>query len=238
MFMNEKLDPKIIVALDHATRDDACALVSQLDPALCRLKIGSILFTHYGPDFVEELMKKGFTVFLDLKFYDIPQTVAGACRAAAELGVWMVNVHVQGGHAMLAAARNALDKTRGVKKPLLIGVTLLTSMDNNDLELMGVVDGVNTVVPRLAQVAQNAGLDGVVCSAQEAATLRSQRKNDFLLVTPGIRLVGGEKGDQKRIMTPQAAMAAGANYLVVGRPITQAENPLEVLHQIQQQITG
>lgn len=235
-FVNEKSLPKIIVALDHSNIDEARNLVSQLDPKLCRLKIGSVLFTHYGPSFVEELMRKGFSVFVDLKFHDIPNTVAGACRSAAELGVWMINVHVQGGHAMLAAARNELDKISG-KKPLLIGVTVLTSMDDSDLNLMGITDSVNTLVLRLVKLAQNSRLNGIVCSAQEAATLRSQLNDDFLLVTPGIRLVGDKKDDQKRTMTPQAAIEAGANYLVIGRPITQAENPAQVLQQIHNDIT-
>jgi len=234
--MNSKTPPKIIIALDHSTIEGARKCVADLDPKLCSIKIGSILFTHYGPHFVEECMKKGFFVFLDLKFHDIPQTVAGACRSAAELGVWMMNVHTQGGHAMLAAARNELDKLTG-KKPLLIGVTVLTSMDNSDLELMGVPDTVNTLVPRLAKLAQQSGLDGVVCSAQEASTLRAQLHKDFLLVTPGIRLANGEKGDQKRIMTPKDALAAGSDYLVIGRPITQAKNRVQVLQTIHNEIT-
>ncbi|WP_423063896.1 orotidine-5'-phosphate decarboxylase [Candidiatus Paracoxiella cheracis] len=235
--MSETLGPKVIVALDHPSLEDARSLVSQLNPELCRLKIGNILFTHYGPSIIEEFMKKGFSIFLDLKFHDIPQTVAGACRSAAALGVWMVNVHVQGGQAMLAAARNEIDRIAG-KKPLLIGVTVLTSMDDADLKLMGMTDSVVTLVPRFAKLAQDSGLDGVVCSAQEASILRSQLHENFLLVTPGIRLATSDKGDQKRIMTPKAAIEAGANYLVIGRPITQVKNPLEVLQQIHTEIIG
>ena len=228
--------PRVIVALDYPTIAQARALVSQLDSTLCRLKIGNILFTQYGPAFVEELMKMGFSVFLDLKFHDIPQTVAGACRSAAALGVWMVNVHIQGGHAMLEAACHELAKVSASQKPLLIGVTVLTSLVDSDLQSMGLQETVSTLVPRMAALAQATGLDGVVCSAQEVSALRGQLNKEFVLVTPGIRLHAGDQTDQKRIMSPEAAINAGASYLVVGRPITQADQPLRVLQEINAKI--
>ncbi len=223
---------RIIVAIDHATREEACRLVSKLDPRLCRLKIGSILFTHCGPAIVEELMKQGFDVFLDLKFHDIPQTVAGACRAAAEMGVWMLNVHAQGGRAMMDAARNELEKMPTKQRPLLIAVTLLTSLDQNDLKLLSIEEPVDFIVSQLAQLAEVSGLDGVVCSAHEVQALRSQVKKNFLLVTPGIRLSTDPFDDQKRILTPKKAIEAGSDYLVIGRPITQSPDPLKALESI------
>ena len=225
---------RIIVALDFSTVELARDFVRQIDPSLCRLKIGNILFTQSGPQFVEELMRLGFDVFLDLKYHDIPQTVAGACRAAAELGVWMVNVHTQGGKDMLEAACDALVPFQS--KPLLIGVTVLTSLNDHDLKTIGCCYSAKDMVLRMAGLAKVSGIDGVVCSSQEAGLLREHFDADFKLVTPGIRLEGSEKDDQKRILTPNAAIRAGASYLVIGRPITRADNPLLVLHQISNQL--
>jgi orotidine-5'-phosphate decarboxylase len=225
-------DPKVIVALDFPDTRQATSLVDQLDASQCRLKVGKELFVRGGPQFVEAIQQKGFEVFLDLKFHDIPNTVAAACRAAAELGVWMMNVHALGGEKMMQAAAEAVSAYEN--RPLLIAVTILTSMDTSDLQGVG-IDGEPAVnVDRLAALAESSGLDGVVCSAQEAERLRSSRTTNFILVTPGIRPANTEAGDQKRIMTPQKAIAAGASYLVIGRPITQAEDPLAALQRINQ----
>ncbi len=221
---------KIIVALDFADAASALMLVERLDPALCRLKVGKELFTAAGPEFVRVLVARGYDVFLDLKFHDIPNTVAAACRAAAGLGVWMLNVHASGGRRMMTAAREALDNPSG---PLLIAVTVLTSMNAEDLNEVGVTDAPADQVLRLARLAQQCGLDGVVCSAQEASVLRSELGADFRLVTPGIRPAGIDAGDQRRVMTPQHALNAGATDLVIGRPITAAIDPLVALQQIQ-----
>lgn len=226
--------PRLIVALDFPSVEMAYQLVKQLKPSLCRLKVGNILFTQAGPAFVEDLMKLGFEVFLDLKYHDIPQTVAGAVKAAAELGVWMVNVHIQGGQAMLEAASGALQSFN--KRPLLMGVTILTSLQDEDLAPLGIQIPIEKLVPRMAEMAQQAGLDGVVCSSQEARILREQFDSSFVLVTPGIRLSRDEVGDQKRILTPIAAVQAGVSYLVIGRPITQAADPLKVLEKITSEI--
>lgn len=225
-------DPRVIVALDFANITEARDCVAKLDSTLCRLKVGNILFTHYGPAFVEELMKKGFDIFLDLKFHDIPQTVAGACRSAAELGVWMTNLHMVGGRAMCVAAVDAIANFHN--KPLLVGVTVLTSMDAVDLANIGWTKALPQRVAEMADLARDTGLDGVVCSSAEVGMLRQQLAADFLLVTPGIRLATYQRGedDQKRVMTPEAAMAAGASYLVIGRPITKALDPLAVLTEI------
>lgn len=228
---------KIIVALDLPTREEALAIVEKLDPKLCRLKIANTMFTRYGPAFVKELMAAGYSIFLDLKYYDIPYQVAGACRSAAELGVWMLNLHVTGGVTMMKAAVDALKEFPEKQRPLLIGVTLLTSMDANDLRPMGIEQNVDELVTRLAGVAQETGLDGIVCSAQEVAGLRPKLNKDFLFVTPGIRLATDNTNDQKRIMTPSDAINAGSNYLVIGRPITQAKDPLAVLQQIANSIS-
>jgi orotidine-5'-phosphate decarboxylase len=224
--------PPIIVALDHATEEEALNFLPELDPALCHVKIGSILFTHYGPSLLHKIMQRGFRIFLDLKFHDIPQTVAGACRAAADLGVWMVNVHVAGGPSMLAAAHEALQSYPVHQRPLLIGVTVLTSLNDDDLNIIGYQDNAAGMVIRFAKLACEAGLDGIVCSAQEARLLREHLPPDFLLVVPGIRLATDEQGDQKRVMSPRDALAAGADYLVIGRPITQSADPRQVLSQI------
>ena len=220
----------VIVALDYDSEAEVMSLVSQLSPSQCRLKVGKQLFTALGPTIVEKLQHMGFDIFLDLKFHDIPNTVAKAVLAACELGVWMVNVHAMGGLAMLRAAREAVDGY--VKsKPLLIGVTLLTSMAEADLFQMGLTQAPLDYVKRLASLASQAGLDGVVCSAHEAPQLRQQFGDAFVLVTPGIRL-DADCQDQKRVMTPQAAIDNGSNYLVMGRSITQAEHPPVILQQI------
>ncbi|WJW76696.1 orotidine-5'-phosphate decarboxylase [Thiohalobacter sp. IOR34] len=228
-------DPKVIVALDFATAREAEALVERLDPALCRLKVGKELFTRSGPALVESLAGRGFDVFLDLKFHDIPNTVARACAAAADLGVWMVNVHCLGGRRMMAAAREALDQAAG-RRPLLIGVTILTSMGPEDLAEIGLSDDPAAQVRRLAELARQAGLDGVVCSPQEAGMLREALGDDFLLVTPGVRPAGSEKGDQRRVMTPADALAAGSDYLVIGRPVTRATDPIAALETINREL--
>jgi orotidine-5'-phosphate decarboxylase len=223
-------NPRIIVALDFPSADEAINVVSSLDPSMCRVKVGKELFTRSGPSLVEQLLKRGFEVFLDLKFHDIPNTVAQACRAAAELGVWMINVHALGGRRMMEAAREAIDSTS--HKPLLIGVTILTSMGKEDLLEVGLPADPEENVLRLARLAESSGLDGVVCSAKEVSVLRDNVRKDFCLVTPGVRPAGASIGDQKRIMTPEKAMECGSSYLVIGRPITQAENPRAELEKI------
>jgi len=226
--------PRVIVALDFPTASQALALVARVTPQQCRLKVGFELFTSAGPALVETLVRKGFDVFLDLKYHDIPNTVAGACAAAARLGVWMVNVHALGGRDMLRAARDAIDL--GARRPLLIGVTLLTSHSAQDLAAIGLPPDPAAQATRLAGLAKEAGLDGVVCSAREAAELRSAHGPNFCLVTPGIRPAGAATGDQQRVMTPADAVRAGAHYLVIGRPITQAADPLAVLNAINQEL--
>jgi len=225
---------KIIVALDFPDAASALALVDRLDPALCRLKVGKELFTVAGPDLVRALVARGYEVFLDLKFHDIPNTVAAACRAAAGLGVWMMNVHAAGGRRMMQAASEALAELP--QRPLLIGVTVLTSMSAEDLAETGIAAAPADQVMRLAGLTQACGLDGVVCSAQEAALLRQRLGEDFRLVTPGIRPAGSEAGDQRRVMTPTQAIAAGATDLVIGRPITAAADPVKVLQSINDEI--
>jgi len=227
-------DSKIIVALDYPTSDAALALAKQLDPQRCRLKIGKELFTRSGPAVVETLVNQGFDIFLDLKYHDIPHTVAKACAAAADLGVWMMNVHALGGGAMMTAAREAI----GVQsdRPLLIAVTLLTSMDQTTFEQIGLQGTITDTVLRLAKLADDSGLDGVVCSAQEATQLRRQRGNDFQLITPGIRPANSAQGDQHRTMTPAEALSAGSSYLVIGRPITAAPDPMAALTEIEQSL--
>ncbi len=217
----------IIVALDFPSQDAALALAQQLDPALCRVKVGKELFTRCGPAVVEALRARGFEVFLDLKFHDIPNTTAMAVKAAAELGVWMVNVHCSGGLRMMATCRETLDKIGG-PAPLLIGVTVLTSMEQADLADLGLDIAPQEQVLRLAGLAARAGLDGLVCSAQEAQPLKAQYPQ-LQLVTPGIRPAGSAQDDQRRILTPAQAMAAGSDYLVIGRPIAQAADPAQAL---------
>lgn len=233
--MNMPANPRVIVALDYANAADALAIVDRLTPALCRLKVGKELFTRSGPELVRALVGRGFDVFLDLKFHDIPTTVAQACRAAAELGVWMVNVHAQGGRTMLTAAREALAEY-GERRPLLIAVTVLTSLGAEDIADVGLSGSPADNVLRLATLARDCGLDGVVCSPQEAADLKQRLGAGFRLITPGVRPAGAAQDDQRRVMTPAQAVAAGAHYLVVGRPITQAADPIVVLQAIQTEI--
>ncbi|EGU55883.1 orotidine 5'-phosphate decarboxylase [Vibrio nigripulchritudo ATCC 27043] len=225
------IDQKVIVALDYDKQEDALAFVDRIDPSTCRLKVGKEMFTLFGPEFVRELHKRGFSVFLDLKFHDIPNTCSKAVRAAAELGVWMVNVHAGGGERMMSASREILEPY-GKDRPLLIGVTVLTSMEQNDLAGIGLDVAPQEQVMRLANLTKHSGLDGVVCSAQEASLLKSELGREFKLVTPGIRPAGAAVGDQKRIMTPVDAIEAGSDYLVIGRPITQAADPAKVLAEI------
>ncbi|MGQ0525678.1 MAG: orotidine-5'-phosphate decarboxylase [Betaproteobacteria bacterium] len=227
-------NPRVIVALDYADANGALALVERLEPAMCRLKVGKELFTVAGPALVKSLADRGFGVFLDLKYHDIPNTVANACRAAADLGVWMLNVHASGGRAMLLAAREALAQKS--KPPLLIGVTVLTSLSAADLGELGIAGTPLDAALRMARLARSCGVDGVVCSAQEAAGLRREFGAGFCLVTPGIRLEETPSDDQQRVMTPRAAVAAGADYLVIGRPITRAPDPLAVLLEVNGQI--
>ncbi|KXW56867.1 orotidine-5'-phosphate decarboxylase [Ferrovum sp. PN-J185] len=226
--MTSLVNKPIIVALDYANEKDALNFVSQCDPNLCRLKVGKELFTSTGPQLVKKIIAQGFDVFLDLKFHDIPNTVASACRAAADLGVWMLNVHASGGKSMMEKAQHALSEY-GKNKPKLIAVTVLTSMSQLDLEQIGINYSLDQHVLRLASLTQSAGLDGVVCSAQETRLLRSQLGDNFLLVTPGIRLDSNKSDDQVRIVTPQNAVANGSNYLVIGRPITQSADPIATL---------
>ncbi len=225
------MQSSVIVALDFDTQAEALALAGQLDPQLCRLKVGSTLFTQSGPAILNALQELGFDVFLDLKFHDIPQQVAGACKQAAKLGVWMVTVHCAGGLDMLRAARAALEGFSG-RKPLIVGVTILTSLSSEDLSQLGYACGLIEIVERYAKLAESAGLDGVVCSAAEAKIVRESSRKDFLLVTPGIRLATDNNDDQKRVMTPRKAFEFGSNYIVVGRSITHNPKPLEALKKI------
>ena len=221
----------VIVALDFPSEQETLQLVERLDPSLCRLKVGKELFTRCGPALVKQLVDKNFDVFLDLKYHDIPNTVAKACEAAADLGVWMLNVHALGGEKMMSAAREAVSRN-GAEAPLLIAVTWLTSSGQAELDALGLEVTPQQMVSRLAAMTQNAGLDGVVCSAQEAPLLRQEMNEDFLLVTPGIRLADAKKDDQCRVVTPEKAVQDGSSYLVIGRPITQADDPCQVLERI------
>ncbi|MGQ7301281.1 orotidine-5'-phosphate decarboxylase [Marinobacter nauticus] len=230
-------DPKIIVALDFPSQNPALALADRLDPAKCRLKVGKELFTRSGPDLVKALQSRGFDIFLDLKFHDIPNTTSAAVAAAAELGVWMVNVHASGGEKMMVACRERLEAF-GNDRPLLIAVTVLTSMSDEDLAGIGITSSAEAHVSRLATLTKNSGLDGVVCSAQEASRLKAEQGSDFQLITPGIRPLTADKGDQQRIMTPVDALKAGSDYLVIGRPITQAPDPLAALESIHAEVVA
>ena len=229
------VDARVIVALDFPSAQPAMAFVERVTPTHCKLKVGKELFTREGPMLVEKLVRKGFDVFLDLKFHDIPNTTAAASRAACDLGVWMFNVHALGGREMMQAAKEAVSAISN--QPLLVAVTILTSMNELALKEIGLTKSPKEHVLELASLARDAGLDGVVCSAQEAQLLRDKIGPDFQLVTPGIRPSNSAAGDQKRVMTPRDAVVNGANYLVVGRPITQAPNPIEVLTQINQEIS-
>ena len=229
-------DPRVIVALDFASADSALAFAQRLTPRSCRLKVGKELFTSAGPALVEKLVQRGFDIFLDLKFHDIPNTVAGACRAAARLGVWMLNVHALGGRAMLEAARDAV--AADARRPKLIAVTLLTSITKQDMREVGIDGDPAAAALRLAKLAQASGFDGVVCSAQEAPLLKRECGDAFCLVTPGIRPAQSAGDDQRRVMTPAAAIAAGADYLVIGRPVTQSPDPVAALDAINREIAG
>ena len=235
--MTQNIDPKVIVALDFATEAQALKLVDGLDPTMCRLKVGKEMFTHMGPSFVKSLENRGFGVFLDLKFHDIPNTVARAVAAAADLGVWMVNVHASGGPRMMEAAVKALEPY-GAKRPLLTAVTVLTSMDEEQLRSVGITCPLEEQVLRLATLTRDCGLDGVVCSAREAAMLRQHLGQDFKLVTPGIRPRNAELGDQIRVVTPADAIKLGSSYLVMGRPITKALDPIAALKAVNAELAG
>ncbi|KXO09118.1 Orotidine 5'-phosphate decarboxylase [Moritella sp. JT01] len=230
-------ESKVVVALDYADEASALNFVDKINPSQCRLKVGKEMFTLFGPEFVRKLVARDFDVFLDLKFHDIPNTVAKAVAAAAELGVWMVNVHACGGQRMMEAAKTAL-VPYGDKAPILIAVTVLTSMEQEDLAQMGVNITPAEQVIRLATLTQKSGLDGVVCSSQEASMLKKELGDSFLLITPGIRPAGSAAGDQRRIMTPVEAVTAGSDYLVIGRPITQAESPMQVLTDINESLAS
>ncbi len=230
--------PRIIVALDYPDAAPALALAGRLDPRRCRVKVGKELFTRAGPEVVRTLEREGFEVFLDLKYHDIPNTVAAACAAAADLGVWMLNVHALGGRRMLEAARAALEQ-RGAapgRRPLLVAVTILTSLAEAELHEVGLAGSAQENVGRLATLARDAGLDGVVCAPREAAGLRAALGPDFLLVTPGVRPAGAAADDQRRILTPAQAVAAGATHLVIGRPITRAPDPLAAIAAIEEEL--
>ena len=228
------MSSRVIIALDYADANSAMALVDRLEPSACKVKVGKELFTATGPAFVAGLAQRGFDVFLDLKFHDIPNTVAQACKAAAQLGVWMVNVHALGGRAMMQAAREAIESAS--RKPKLIAVTVLTSMTESDLHEVGIEASPLAQAMKLAQLAGDCGLDGVVCSAHEAGAVRDRVGSRFLRVTPGIRLPDDSVGDQKRVMTPQVAIESGASYLVIGRSVTRAADPLSVLARINREI--
>jgi len=227
---------KLIVALDFPDSNTALAFVSTLTPELCKLKVGFELFVAAGPDFVKQLVDAGFEVFLDLKFHDIPNTVAAACRRASDLGIWMLNVHASGGDKMMHAARQATKESNPAVK--LIAVTVLTSMDKEQLTKINIDASPQEQVKQLAKLTQHVGLDGVVCSAEEAKMLREQLGSNFLLITPGIRPEGSDRGDQSRVMTPLQAKEAGVSYIVVGRPITQSDSPLSVIQHINNQFSS
>lgn len=221
----------IVVALDYADKSAALAFADRIDPRDCRLKVGKEMFTHFGPQIVKDLQSRGFDVFLDLKFHDIPNTTAHAVAAAAELGVWMVNVHASGGARMMAAAKEALVPF-GADAPLLIAVTVLTSMEGSDLADLGIQLSPADYAERLARLTRDCGLDGVVCSAQEAKRFKTELGQAFKLVTPGIRPAGSKADDQRRVMTPHDALTAGVDYMVIGRPITQSADPAQTLREI------
>lgn len=227
----------ILVALDYHDINSALRFVDQIDPGSCRLKVGKEMFTLFGPSLVKDLQQRGFDIFLDLKFHDIPNTTAHAVAAAADLGVWMVNVHASGGARMMNAAREALVPF-GKDAPLLIAVTVLTSMDADDLKGLGITLSPAEQAEKLAKLTRECGLDGVVCSAHEAARFKQVIGSDFALVTPGIRPAGSDAGDQRRIMTPEQAKQAGVDYMVIGRPITQSTNPAATLQSILKSLEG
>jgi len=230
------MTPSVLVALDFPEAGPALALADRLSPELCRVKVGKELFTRCGPGLIEQLHRRGFEVFLDLKFHDIPNTVAGAVRAAAELGVWMVNVHASGGRRMLEAAVSALSGYS--RRPWLIAVTVLTSFSEQDLRELGETGSIEERVLRLARLTAESGLDGVVCSALEAPALREAQGDDFLLVAPGIRLAGDDAGDQRRVVTPARAVELGVSHLVIGRSISAASDPLAALQRVHAELAA
>ncbi|MCP4791695.1 MAG: orotidine-5'-phosphate decarboxylase [Gammaproteobacteria bacterium] len=232
-----QVDTKIIVALDYDSHDEAVAMARCLDPARCRVKVGKELFTSAGPQLVAGLHDLGFEVFLDLKFHDIPNTVAKAVLAAAKMGVWMVNVHASGGSEMMQTTLNML-RAKGGHQPILIAVTVLTSMDAQGLSETGIAQSPAERVLQLAELTKVSGFEGVVCSAQEAQLLKQKLGSEFILVTPGIRPAFATAGDQKRVMTPADAIRAGSDYLVIGRPITQADDPMMALAQIEAELAA
>ncbi|OZG72203.1 orotidine 5'-phosphate decarboxylase [Hahella sp. CCB-MM4] len=234
--MAQPTEPRIVVALDFSERKALEGFVEQVDPSLCRLKVGKELFTSFGPEIVHWLQNKGFEIFLDLKFHDIPNTTAHAVKAAANMGVWMVNVHASGGRRMMEACREILQPFQ--QPPLLIAVTILTSLSDDELQEIGYSSDAEQMVKRLASLSKDSGMDGVVCSAQESAMLRSALGDDFALVTPGIRPGFAAKDDQTRIVTPAKAVEDGSHYLVIGRPITRADDPLKALTLIQQELNN
>ncbi len=227
---------RIIVALDYAAEAPVLKLVDSLDPTLCRLKIGKELFTALGPEIVEKMVARGFDVFLDLKFHDIPNTVAKAVKSAANLGVWMLNVHASGGQRMMEAARDALDGLS--TRPLLIAVTVLTSMGDDELQQIGIQAPAEKQVIHLAKLAKRSGMDGVVCSGLEVEAIKKEIALPFYAVTPGIRLLDSVRDDQQRVLTPTKAIGLGSDYLVIGRPITQADDPLQTLKLIASEISS
>jgi orotidine-5'-phosphate decarboxylase len=227
-------DPKIIIALDYHSASQALNMVAQLDPTKCKLKVGKQLFTATGPAFIESIQKLGFNVFLDLKFHDIPNTVSKALSVAADLGVWMVNVHASGGVNMLEAAANSLSHYKD--RPLLTAVTVLTSLSSMDLRSLGIERSIDDHVLSLAQLSKSCGLDGVVCSAQEAHLIRQSLGDNFCIVTPGIRPSNASSDDQTRVVTPEHAVQLGSDYLVIGRPITAHDNPMSALNEINKAI--
>jgi len=230
------MSTELIVALDYADKVQALKLLQHIDPHRCAVKVGSEMFTLFGTDFVSSLTRQGYRVFLDLKFHDIPNTVAHACKAAADLGVWMLNLHAMGGRAMMQAASNALAHQQGTR-PHLIAVTVLTSMTDIDLPCIGIEGTVAQQVARLASLTRESGLDGVVCSAHEVKAIKAVGGEDFLTITPGIRLADDSMDDQSRVVTPSHAKALGSDFIVVGRPITRALNPQEVINQILQTLS-
>ncbi|MET1253695.1 orotidine-5'-phosphate decarboxylase [Aliikangiella maris] len=235
MTIQDKYDSKIIVALDFDDIRKARSFISKIDPNLCKLKVGKEMFTLFGPDWVRYLVEQDFSVFLDLKFFDIPNTVAKACKAAAQLGVWMVDVHASGGEVMMRAAQEAIDSVSG-PRPLLTAVTVLTSFDEQQYQSIGYHRTMEQQVKHLGKLAELSGLDGIVCSAQEANAMRVELGPEFKLVTPGIRPAGSATEDQSRVMTPEMAIQSGVDYLVIGRPITQSSEPLKVLCEISESI--
>jgi len=230
----QDMQSPIIIALDYPNESTALSLVEKLDPTQCRLKVGKEMFTRLGPQFVEKLIHLGFEIFLDLKYHDIPNTVAAACDAAGDLGVWMINLHTSGGRRMMEAAADRLSKHQN--PPLLVGVTILTSLSQDELREIGFPGSPSENVLRLARLAESCGLDGVVCSPLEAAEIRQATNPSFILVTPGVRPKSASLDDQRRVMTPADAIQAGADYLVIGRPITASPDPTASLANINNEI--